>query len=131
MTRAAISLYAAPAHKKAARVLGFALVLGDSGGWEAASAIWQARLTETERTALAWAALRALDEDHVREVANAVLQDAGAPLPPFTSPMLEAAFWVDTASPAELDAYALACVRAMAPARRAAFFNFMRGRAAA
>lgn len=119
------------AHKKSAKVLGYALVLGDFEDWEAASVIWQARLTGAERAALAWAALRSLDDDDAREVANTVIQDAGAPLPPFISPMDEAAFWADIASPAELDAYALACVRNMAPDRRAAFLDHVQGRQAA
>ncbi|WP_397544218.1 hypothetical protein [Roseovarius salis] len=131
MTRNAISLYAKTAHKKAAKLLGYALILDDFDSWEAASAIWQARLTDTERAALAWAALRSLDEDHAREVAYTVIQGAGAPLPPFISPMDEAAYWADIASPAELDAYALACVQAMAPGRRAAFLEYMQGREAA
>lgn len=127
----AISKYASKAHKKAAKLLGYALVLGDFDGWEAASAIWQARLSAAERAALAWAALRSLDEDDAREVTATVIQDAGSPLPPFFSPMDEAAFWADIASPAELDAYALACVRNMAPDRRAAFLDYVQGRQAA
>ncbi len=119
------------AHLGATRMLGYALTMNDFETWEAASAVWQARLTPVECATLAWAALRSLDEDNAREVAYAVIQGAGAPLPPFISPMDEAAYWADIASPAELDAYALACAQAMAPGRRAAFLEYMQGREAA
>ena len=115
------------AHLGATRVLGYALTDGTFETWEAASAIWQARLTPEENAALAWAALRALHEDHAREVANTVLGGAGSPLPPYRSPLDEAEDWTRIASDRELDAYALACCRAMQPDRRAAFLEFMQG----
>jgi hypothetical protein len=118
-------------HLGATRALGYALTLGDYETWEAASAVWQARLSTQERGALAWAALRSLDHDDALAVAEAVLGGAGAPLPPLFSPVSEAAFWTGIASPAEIDAYALACTRAMAPGRRAAFLEYMREGAAA
>ena len=126
MQRNAISLYAKTAHKKAARLLGYALILGDFDSWEAASAIWQARLTDTERAALAWAAMRSLDEDHAREVAYTVIQGAGAPLPPFISPMDEASFWADIASESELKAYALACFNRLSKRDQRAFLSHVR-----
>jgi hypothetical protein len=107
------------------------LTLGGYDAWEAASAVWQARLTDTERAALSWAALRSLDHDDAMKVAETVLGGAGAPLPPFLNPVDEAAFWASCASPQELDSYALACTRAMAPGRRTAFLDYMNERAAA
>jgi len=118
-------------HLGATRTLGYALTLDSFEGWEAASAVWQARLTPEERAALTWAALRALEYHQALDVAETVLGGAGAPLPPAFSPMSEAAFWVDIATPAEIDAYALACTRAMPPGRRAAFFEYMTEGAAA
>jgi hypothetical protein len=118
-------------HLGATRMLGYALTLHDYETWEAASAVWQARLSPEECAALAWAALRALDLDHAREVANTVIQDAGAPLPPFISPMDEAAYWADIASPEELEAYCLATFQAMPRGRRAAFLDHVQGRQAA
>ena len=118
-------------HLGASRMLGYALTLGDYETWEAASAVWQARLSKQERAALAWAALRALERDEALQVAETVLGGAGAPLPPLFNPMSEAAFWTGIARPDEIDAYALACVRAMAPGRRAAFLEYMQEGAAA
>ena len=118
-------------HLGATRMLGYALTMHDYETWEAASAVWQARLTVDEAGALAWAALRALDEDDAREVANTVLDGAGAPLPPFISPMDEAAYWADIASPEELEAYCLATFQAMPRGRQAAFLDHVRGRQAA
>ncbi|WP_397542054.1 hypothetical protein [Roseovarius salis] len=119
------------AHLGATRMIGYALTMNDFETWEAASAVWQARLTPEECAALAWAALRSLDLDHAREVANTVIQDAGAPLPPFISPMDEAAYWADIASPEELEAYCLATFQAMPRGRQAAFLDHVQGRQAA
>lgn len=118
-------------HLGATRILGYALTLGDYDAWEAASAIWQARLAPEERAALTWAALRALDHDDALMVAETALAGAGTPLPPMFRPMDEASWWVGIASPAEVDAYALACTRAMRPDRRAAFLGYVAGRDAA
>ena len=111
--------------------MGYALTLGDYETWETASAIWQARLSTQERGALAWAALRALDHPDALAVAETVLGGGGMPLPPLFNPVSEAAFWTGIARPNEIDAYALACVRAMAPGKRAAFLEYMQEGAAA
>lgn len=118
-------------HLGATRILGYALTMHNFETWEAASAVWQARLAPEECAALAWAALRALDLDHAREVANTVIQDAGAPLPSFISPMDEASYWADIASPEELEAYCLATFQAMPRGRQAAFLDHVLGRQAA
>lgn len=118
-------------HLGATRMMGFALVLHDFERWEAASAVWQARLSPDERAALSWAALRCLDPDDARAVSEAVLGGAGAPLPPFGNVVRDAAFWAGRADPQEIDAYALAATQAMASGRRAAFLEYLAGRAAA
>ena len=118
-------------HLRASRALGYALTLADYDGWEQASAIWEARLTPQERAALGWAALRSLEPQDARKCSNAVLGGAGTPFPPFVSPLDDAHWWADKASAEELDAYALAIVKEMAPARRAAFLDFVRERQAA
>lgn len=114
-------------HLGATRMLGYALTMHDFETWETASAIWQARLAPEENAAHAWAALRALDLEHAREVANTVIQDAGSPLPPFFSPMDEAAWWTGIASPEELAAYCLATFKAMPRVRQAAFLDHVQG----
>lgn len=54
---------------------------------------------------------------------------AGAPIPALLGVMDQASFWADFATPAELDAYALACVNRMAPKRKAAFLAYVGGAA--
>jgi len=51
------------AHKAASRVVYYALTLDDPFGWERASWVLGVRLSERELSALAWAALAALDEE--------------------------------------------------------------------
>jgi hypothetical protein len=98
--------------------------------WEAASAVWQARLSTQERGALAWAALRSLDHDDALAVTENVLGGAGAPLPPMFSPMDEASWWGDIASPAELRAYALATFNRLPARDQADFLAHVKRRAA-
>jgi hypothetical protein len=69
----AISLYGKDAHKRASKMLGYALTVGDFPAWEAASAIWAARLTVQERIALAFMALGSLDDDNAQMAAEAAL----------------------------------------------------------
>jgi hypothetical protein len=84
------------------------LTAGSHSAWDNTSAIWSARLTNEERAALAWAALKALEPWQAEEVARSVLGDNGPPLPPFLDALGDAQWWADTASPAELRAYAFA-----------------------
>ncbi|WP_414898813.1 hypothetical protein [Rhodovulum sp. YEN HP10] len=123
--------YASDAHDRASRMLAAALTLEDFDAWAAASAVWAARLTGRERAALAWAALRSLDEDQAEDVAETVIGGAGAPLPPFLSVMDDAAFWAAMASGRELEAYCLASFMAMPRHRQAAFLAHVQGRQAA
>ena len=71
--KSAISIYGKDAHKRASRMLGYALTIGDFPAWEAASAIWAARLTVQERIALAFMALGSLDDDDAQMTAEAAL----------------------------------------------------------
>ena len=66
-----MSRHAKPAHKSAARLLGYALTVGDYNTWEAASAVWEARLTAQERAALAYTAIRSLDYNDAIDVIDA------------------------------------------------------------
>jgi len=83
------------------------------------------------RAAIAWGALRELDPDDAAMVAAHFLPNdgAGPPIPAFDGVMQEASHWANVASRSELDAYALACVTRMAPARQSAFLAYV-GRAA-
>ncbi|WP_290689426.1 hypothetical protein [Haematobacter sp. UBA3484] len=60
--RSAMARYAQDRHKRAARILGYALTADAPDVWGQASVIFSARLTEMELASLAFAALRALDE---------------------------------------------------------------------
>jgi len=71
-----MSRNAKPAHKSAARVLGYALTAGDFETWNAASAAWEARLTAQERAALAYMTLKSLDYDDAIDVVDAVFPPA-------------------------------------------------------
>lgn len=71
--RNAMSLYAKDAHKAVARMVGYALTLGDSDSYLALSDVLALRLTDQERAGLAYAALRALDTDNAENIAAAVL----------------------------------------------------------
>lgn len=130
--KSAMSLYAKPEHKRMAKALGYALTLGDGHTWEGFSALAMARLDEKERVSLAWAAMMALDPDHVEPVASAVLDGAGIPLPSFFAKVMDdAAWWAGQASDDEIEAYCLATFTAMPGHRQAAFLEYVQGKAAA
>lgn len=69
----AISLYGKKAHKRVAKCIGYALTLGTSPAWEGLAIVLLARLTKTERAALAYAALASLDEATAYRTASVVL----------------------------------------------------------
>ncbi len=105
--------------------LGAALVLGrDADVWAALGAIWRHRLTEAERAAVAWAALRSLPPDTRAAILRALDPEAGPPLPPIQPPMAAARWWAGMANRAELRAYAAAAFEAMPPADRRRFLDW-------
>ena len=59
--RNAMSLYAKDRHKRATKMLGYALT--DPDTWAAAGAVWAVRLTTNELASLAYTALRALEPE--------------------------------------------------------------------
>jgi hypothetical protein len=118
--------------KRVSRSLGYTLWLDTFEDWDGLSLILRARLTDRQRAALAFIALKALDYDQAVMAAEAALSEgAGQPIAPLFNHMDESAFWADMATPDELDAYALASFNRMAPQRQAAFLGFVQGRAAA
>ncbi len=68
--RSAMSLFAKPAHKKMARALGYALTLGTAAAWHGLTIVLINRLTTAERTGLAFAALKSLDDDQAYQTAS-------------------------------------------------------------
>lgn len=121
------------AHLKAARMLGYSLIMGTPEGW-IGFARWAAiRLEPHERASLAFAALRSLDGETAARTVEAAFEPeggAGMPIAPFTDFEDEAAFWADRAEPDELAAYAVAIHFAMPEAKRRAFLDFAERQAA-
>ncbi|WP_320176721.1 hypothetical protein [Roseovarius pacificus] len=119
----AMSKWAKSAHRKAAKVLGYALTLGTADAWAGFSTVAAARLPETERAALAFAALNSLDLEQAEITAAASIGSRGAPLPTFLGGMDEARTWASFANRHELKAFALAAYEAMSAQDQAAFFR--------
>ncbi len=112
-----------PGHKRMSRMLGYCLTLGTADAWSGFSFVASARLSEIERAALAFSALKSLEVPHAEMTAAAAFRGAGTPLPPFLGGMEEARSWAADAGPAELKAVALAAFEALDPRDQAAFFR--------
>ncbi len=67
----AMSKYAKDRHKRAARMLGYALTIGTPDAWNTAGFVFGARLTTAELASIAYSALRALDPDDREMTFNA------------------------------------------------------------
>ncbi|UWR33735.1 hypothetical protein K3759_01160 [Sulfitobacter sp. W027] len=118
------------------RSLGYCMLLDNLDAWLGLACILRARLSPTERAALAYVALKALSLENAQAVADAALGDAvpstaGQPVAPLFNHMDEAAFWADMAAPDEREAYCLASFKAMPYERQSAFLDFVQGRQAA
>jgi hypothetical protein len=75
--RGAIAKFAQDRHKRAARMILYALVADDPAIWNQTAAILAHRLTERETAALAFAALRALDPEARAMTCDAATHDDG------------------------------------------------------
>ena len=95
--------------------------------WLAAAHGFAATMPEDARAGLAWAALKSLDERHAVDVVQVALPAAGPPMPPFTTPMDDAAWWAGIASRDERRAYASAAFRALGRGDRQAFLRWAQG----
>jgi len=123
-----MSQCAKAAHKRAAKVLGYGLTVGDGAAWFSVSAVWQARLTPQEAATVACAALLATNAENAERVALSVLEGAGMPLPALDDILAEAGFWADCALPKERAAYAVACFNRFTDKERDDFRAFVGGR---
>lgn len=118
--------------KKVARCVGYAAWLDSPDAWLGLPFVLAARLDPHQRAALAYAALHTLDDDQIGAVFEAVTpQGAGQPQAAFLGIMDQASFWADLASQEERDAYMLASFNRSPAPRRAAFLEYVQGRAAA
>lgn len=71
--RSIMSTCAKPSHKAAARMVGYALTLGDADGYADLADVLALRLTDQERAGLAYACLRAMDDQPAYDVASLAL----------------------------------------------------------
>ena len=105
------------------RILGYCLTIHAADTWADFTIAARCCLTVSERAALAFAALSALDHDSAVSTAAAACGASGAPLPAFLRRMDDARDWASLASRNELKAYAAAAFDAMSRADQAAFFR--------
>lgn len=68
-----MSKYGKVDHKRAAKMLGYTLALGDEAAWHGFTIVLLARLTERERAALAFAVLNSLDHNNAYKTASVAL----------------------------------------------------------
>ena len=116
------------AHAAVARCLGYTLSLNEFSAWRDLSLMFEASLTAKERAAIAWAVLLSI----TREQAGAVIESIHGrsadwtPMPHFMDDVpQEAQDWAALAPDDVVDAYALACFRAMTPDRQAGFLDHL------
>ncbi|MDF0599921.1 hypothetical protein P1J78_04170 [Psychromarinibacter sp. C21-152] len=70
-----MSRFAKPAHKRASQLLGYTLTLGDFDAWIGFAFLIRIILSPAERAALAYAALRSLDDDDAMATAETAIFD--------------------------------------------------------
>lgn len=118
-----LSKHMKPEHKRMSRMIGYCLTLGTFDAWSGFSTAAAARLSETERAALAYASLKSLSPEHAELTAATVMGAADSPLPAFLGGMGEARHWASFASRSELKTHALAAFEAMNATDQAAFLR--------
>ena len=64
----AIQLYAKDSHKRAAKLLGYGLILDTVEGWQSVANVWAVRLTAGERASILMAALASLRPDQAAAI---------------------------------------------------------------
>jgi hypothetical protein len=98
----------------------------DPDRWAATGTAFAALLLPHEHGALTWALLRRLPEPQAIAATQAAFPAAGPPLPPWTDPREDAAWWASRASRAELRAYTTHGFRALPPRDRRCFTAWAR-----
>ncbi|MBS8225327.1 hypothetical protein [Vannielia litorea] len=124
-SRSAMSLYAKPGHKRAARMLGFSLTLGTSSGWSDFVTVASAWLTDAERAALAFSSLKSLSPQTAAETFNAAFAGTGWPVAVLGDPVAEASFWVDHARPEERCTYLVTIFNTLSKRDRLNFLEYV------
>ncbi len=95
-------------HRRASKMLACTLHADSVETWSEAAVVWRARLTDTERAALAFSVLTSLNSDHREWVCEAVFDGPEMPAVPLISAMDEAANWADWADYPSIKACTLA-----------------------
>lgn len=129
----AIRKYASKAHRKIAKVIGLALIAGDSHAWLQAKLLMRVHLTAPERAALAFASMASLDKDQRDAVARSTIPAVllGPPLPTLDDLKDDAAWWASNADDKELQVYLMAIFNALPADKQQAFTKHITTRTAA
>lgn len=122
--------YISERHWSAARVMAYALTLAEFDYLSAASAIWAVRLTDHERAALSFVALKSLDQVQALLVVEAAFSESDTPLPPLLSSADEAAHWATRAEYVDIMSYTLAGFNRLTARDKSAFLDYVQRRAA-
>jgi hypothetical protein len=109
------------------RVLCHALnLLDDHAAWTS-SAVLMKTLSAESRKYLTLCTMLSNEPDELVELTEVALRKLtiGMPLPPFSSPMNDARWWTERASPNEIEAYAATCFLALSKPRQIDFANYV------
>ena len=122
------------AHRRVGRYVSIALILGEPQHWLYLKTIMAGLLLPREHAALAFAAMRSLDEnDRIKVAINAIPEWAefGSPLPTFLDLADDARWWAANISIQERKTYLIACLNHLSEVDRRDLTNHLAGRAAA
>lgn len=123
--QSAVARYARPVHRKAATMIGYALIQDAPLAWSELADYLRNRLSIHDLASLAFAVLRALPARERDEVVEAAFHDrAGPPLPPFFDLASEAEGWAALSGDDERQAYLGAIWRELSPREKADFRRF-------
>ncbi len=118
-------------HRRASKMLAYALHADSVDIWSDAALVWRARLTDRENATLAYSMLRALDQDHAVHVVEAVFDKPDMPMVPLFSATDEAANWADWADGELIRAVMIAAYNRLIPSDQADFLRHVTERVAA
>ena len=110
-------------HKRAARMLGFALAADMPDTWQDFAAVMAKRLTVRERGAVTLMMATTLPDDEFELVLHKARGGAGAPPAPLASVMGEAHLWAAAATDNELRAYVFTGYHALSSKDRRDFLD--------
>jgi hypothetical protein len=120
------------AHRRVARYVGIALIVGEAQHWIYLKTILRGLLTPRERAALAFSVMASLDPNQRSMVSHATAQRAvlGPPLATLADVRDDAEWWSRNASIQERKIYLMACLNRLSEVDRRDLTNYLTGRAA-